>query len=157
MSNISATINETIQLEKIDTSLDFVKNEDGSFHILKDNQSYHATIQSISLENKTFELLINGTPYTVQLHDEFDKLVKKLGLSIKSAQKVNEIKAPMPGLVLDILVEAGQSIQKGDGLLILEAMKMENVIKAPSDGVINSISINKGNTVDKNELMIVLD
>lgn len=56
---------------------------------------------------------------------------------------MDNVKAPMPGLVLDILVEAGQSVNKGDNLLILEAMKMENIIKASGNGVVKNININK--------------
>ena len=68
--------------------------------------------------------------------------------------KVSDLKAPMPGLVLEVSVEGGQQVSKGDGLLILEAMKMENVIKSPTDGVIKSISVNKGETVEKNQLIL---
>ncbi|MCL4120534.1 UNVERIFIED_CONTAM: hypothetical protein GTU68_029062 [Idotea baltica] len=60
----------------------------------------------------------------------------------------------MPGLVLDILVVAGQSIQKGDKLLVLEAMKMENNLKAVGDGIVKKVAIQKGNTVDKGDLLI---
>ena len=60
----------------------------------------------------------------------------------------------MPGLVLDILVEPGQTIHKGEAVLILEAMKMENIIKSPVDGTIKSIGINKGNAVEKNEILV---
>jgi biotin carboxyl carrier protein len=80
-----------------------------------------------------------------------------MGLSIASNQAADDVKAPMPGLVLDILVEAGQTIQKGDSLLILEAMKMENVLKATGDGTVKSVIVEKGNAVDKNQVLIELE
>jgi biotin carboxyl carrier protein len=55
---------------------------------------------------------------------------------------------------LEVSVEVGQAVVKGDTLLILEAMKMENVIKSPTDGVIKSVSVNKGDTVEKNQLIL---
>ncbi len=60
----------------------------------------------------------------------------------------------MPGLLLDIKVQEGQEVQKGEILLILEAMKMENVIKAPTDARIKHIKVQKGQTVEKNQLLI---
>ncbi|WP_445724287.1 biotin/lipoyl-containing protein, partial [Flavobacterium sp.] len=64
------------------------------------------------------------------------------------------IKAPMPGLILEINVEVGQSVKENDPLLILEAMKMENSFLSPRDGVIKSIAVEKGNAVDKGQLLV---
>ncbi|HNM32873.1 MAG TPA: biotin/lipoyl-binding protein, partial [Chitinophagales bacterium] len=66
-------------------------------------------------------------------------------------------KAPMPGLVLDILVEAGQAVNKGDNLIILEAMKMENIIKASGSGTVKSIHVQKKDAVEKNQLLIEME
>ena len=77
-----------------------------------------------------------------------------MGFETGTTKKVNEIKAPMPGLILDINVEIGQEVKEDDPLLILEAMKMENALTSPRDGVIKSISVTKGDAVDKNQLLI---
>jgi biotin carboxyl carrier protein len=58
---------------------------------------------------------------------------------------------------LKVIVESGQKIQKGDAMLILEAMKMENILKAPSDGVIKKIQILKGDKVEKNQVLIRME
>ena len=71
-----------------------------------------------------------------------------------AAAKVNEIKAPMPGLVLDIRVAEGDEVKKGDSILVLEAMKMENIIKSPTDGIIKKINVKKGIAVEKNQVLI---
>ena len=80
-----------------------------------------------------------------------------MGFEVGATKKVNDIKAPMPGLILDINVKVGQEVKENDALLILEAMKMENVLTSPRDGVIKSISVNKGNAVEKNQLLIVFE
>ena len=83
-----------------------------------------------------------------------DLLLEKLGMSDLANSQLNDLKAPMPGLIADILVKEGDEVQKGDSLLILEAMKMENVIKAAGEGTIKHIKIKKGESVEKNQLLI---
>lgn len=95
-----------------------------------------------------------GQTFEVTLEDPHDQLLERLGMSRGSDTKQSELKAPMPGLVLDILVGPGQAVSKGDPLLILEAMKMENVIKASADVTIQTIACEKGAAVEKNEVLI---
>lgn len=77
-----------------------------------------------------------------------------MGFDNTKRNKMLEIKAPMPGLVLNVMVEEGQEVNKGDNLLVLEAMKMENIIKSPSSGNVKKIRVNKGDKVEKNEILI---
>lgn len=77
-----------------------------------------------------------------------------MGFEIGATKKINEIKAPMPGLILSVDVKIGQEVKEDDSLLVLEAMKMENVLTSPRDGIIKYISITKGETVNKNQLLI---
>jgi biotin carboxyl carrier protein len=92
--------------------------------------------------------------YSLEFKDPLDVLVNKLGLAAVSDQTVKEIHAPMPGLVLEIQVSEGDTVEKGTPLLILEAMKMENVIKSPGDGVIKSVAVEKGAAVEKSALLV---
>ena len=142
------------------TDLDIVaidQNGNGEFHILKNQKSYRAKVLSADHSTKTFVLEINNTPYQVQIADQYDQLVKKLGLGTSGQQQANDIKAPMPGLVLEVSVEVGQSVEVGDALVILEAMKMENVIKSVGTGVIKSIQVEKGAAVEKGQLLIEME
>ena len=138
-------------------ALDLIENGDESLHLLQNNQSYHVKIVATNFDNKTVLLEINGNPYEIKIEDEYDQLVKKMGLSKGGAQKIKDVKAPMPGLVLDILVTPGQIIQKGDPLVILEAMKMENVLKAEGEGVVKSIEVTKGAAVDKAQTILMFN
>ena len=139
------------------TDFDFVKEKDGHFHIFKNNKAYRAEVIATDFSNKTFTININGTPYEINIEDHFDQLVKQLGLSVVSTQKVGDVNAPMPGLVLDVSVKVGQEVKKGDGLLILEAMKMENVIKSVGEGIVKSIHIEQGKAVEKGQLLIEME
>lgn len=131
---------------------DVSKLDEHLYHIIKDNRSYNVEVLEPA-DGKT-RLKVNGTIYEAETIDKFDALLKSLGMEKGGAGKVNELKAPMPGLVLDIHVKPGDAIQKGDKVLVLEAMKMENVIKAPADATVASIEVEKGKTVDKNQVMV---
>ena len=152
-----ATVNGQFIFDDVHSELDIVPMSDGRYHVLKDNISYHVEILYTDYHTKTFTIKVNGSAYEVQLADQYDQLVNRLGLTVVSEHKVREIRAPMPGLVLDISVEIGQHVQKGDPLLILEAMKMENVLKSQGDGVVKAIRVEKGEAVDKNALLIEMD
>lgn len=132
--------------------LNVVSTSEGHHHILHESKSYHAQIEAQG--NKQFEILLNGNKYQVALSDEHDQLIDKMGLTIVSSDKVTDIKAPMPGLVLSVEVAEGQAVTKGEALLILEAMKMENVIKSPGEGVVKSINVDKGKAVEKGAVLI---
>ena len=130
-------------------NLDLLYNNDGSIHLINNNQSFKANILDIDIISKSVTISLNGKEYTFKIEDQLDQLIDKMGLSNVENQVSKEVKAPMPGLILDIMVEKGQSVTQGESLLILEAMKMENVIKAEADGVIDDILLTKGDTVEK--------
>ena len=156
-NQFKATVNNQFAFDNVAPELDFVPMSDGRYHVLRDNISYHAEILHTDYNTKSFTIKVNGSVYEVQLADQYDQLVNRLGLTVVSQLKIREVRAPMPGLVLDISVEAGQRVQKGDPLLILEAMKMENVLKSPGDGVVKKIHVARGEAVEKNFLLIEMD
>ncbi|RMG80985.1 MAG: acetyl-CoA carboxylase biotin carboxyl carrier protein subunit [Bacteroidetes bacterium] len=133
---------------------DIRKIDDHHYHIIKDHVSFDIYILQINKEDKTVSLRINGKTTTVKIEDRYDVLLKEMGLENLSKVKIKELKAPMPGLVLDVKVNPGDSVEKGQPLLVLEAMKMENVLKSPADGVITDIKVKKGQAVEKNEILI---
>ncbi len=137
--------------------LDIIPIGDNQFHILQNGKTYQAKLLTADYNSKSLSLEINGNKYDLTIADQYDLLVKKMGLSTGGAQKIKNVKAPMPGLILDILVEPGQAISKGDQLLILEAMKMENVLKAEGDGVVKSVEVKKSAAVDKGQVLIEME
>lgn len=136
-------------------NLDISPLKGNIFHILHNNRSFNAELVTLDRKLKTCSVRVNAQIYTVSLTDQFDELLHKLGMDNLNAQKVSELKAPMPGMVLKILVSEGEEVKKGSALLILEAMKMENVIKSPVDVIIKSIKVQPADKVEKNQVMIV--
>nr|WP_294941039.1 acetyl-CoA carboxylase biotin carboxyl carrier protein subunit [uncultured Mucilaginibacter sp.] len=125
------------------------------YHIINNDASYSAEVVSFNKEEKTAEIKVNNTVYTISAKDQFDVLLDKMGLSNLNAAKVSEIKAPMPGLVLKIFAEVGADVKKGDNLFVLEAMKMENIIKSPADVNVKAIKIKPGDKVEKGQILMV--
>lgn len=135
-------------------NLDAVSMDKTKFHVLKDSKPFKAEIISADFIAKKYTVKVNNNTYDVAISDALDILIKSMGIEVGKTKVVNAIKAPMPGLILEISVEVGQSVKENDPLLILEAMKMENSFLSPRDGIIKSIAVVKGNAVDKGQLLI---
>ena len=137
--------------------LDVLAHGPGQYHLLHEGKSYHIEVLALDLVSKVVTLTVNGRQQTMHLADETDQLVKQLGFSTVSAAKSKNVIAPMPGLVLDVMVKPGDHVTEGTPLIILEAMKMENVLKAEGDGEVKAISVTKGEAVEKRQLLIEID
>jgi biotin carboxyl carrier protein len=125
-----------------------------SVHVLYNHKSYMVELVDLNEEEGTQSIKVNGNLYTVSIKDEFDLLLKRLGLDKGLSNTIRDVKAPMPGLVLKMLVEEGSTVSKGDNLLVLEAMKMENIIKSPTAGQIKKILVHQGDKIEKNTVLV---
>jgi biotin carboxyl carrier protein len=135
-------------------ALDLIQIDANHYHVIVGGKKYRAELVSVDYTQRAFVIKVNGNTFQLHIADRFERLIKSMGLSVGGGQKMNLIKAPMPGMVLDILVSVGQQLQKGDPLIILEAMKMENMIKSASEATVKRIYVNKGQAVDKGTLLI---
>lgn len=141
-------------LTNIDSNTRIVKRDFETAIVINDSSVVSIKSLGIDVENKTITILHNGKKLNFKIIEPLDELLKSMGLESAFVSKISELKAPMPGLVIDVLMKEGDEIKKGDKLVVLEAMKMENILKSPVDGKIKSISILKGQAVDKNQLLI---
>jgi biotin carboxyl carrier protein len=156
-SNYKVTVNDSFhfdfQKESI-SQLDAVPTEVNAFHVLHQNTPYKAEIIASDFNHKSYTVKVNNTNYTVVISNPLDILIKEMGFEVGLTKQVNAIKAPMPGLILEISVVVGQIVKENDNLIILGAMKMENSFLSPRDGVIKSISVSTGDAVEKGQLLI---
>jgi biotin carboxyl carrier protein len=148
---------ETLVNKKEVALLDIAKIGSSNFHLLHNNKAYKVSLLETDYSNKTLKIAVNGNTYDLKIEDEYDQQVKKMGLLAVTSQKVNSIMAPMPGLIIDVLVEEGQEISEGTPLLVLSAMKMENIILSQGAGIIKSIAIKKEDAVEKGQLVIEME
>jgi biotin carboxyl carrier protein len=150
---VNASHSFDVSKETMET-LDAIETSTNNYHILQDNISIKASVLNSNFHQKTYTVKVNNNTYDVDINNPLDQQIEALGFEVGKSKKVNDIKAPMPGLILEINVKEGQEVKEDDTLLILEAMKMENVINSPREGVIKAIHFKQGDTVDKNSLII---
>lgn len=132
-----------------------VIEQTGNNYIAEYNDSiYNISVKSFDPNTKSYTLTVNDVPVELSLKNELDQLIEKLGLKSQKEENISQILAPMPGLVVDISVAVGDKVNKGDALLILEAMKMENILKSKGSGVVKSIQVSQKDKVDKGQLLI---
>lgn len=129
------------------------KVEDHFYRVEIEGKAYNIQILPGDTDKKP-KIRVNGIAYSTELIDKYDELIKSLGMESLTKVEIKELKSPMPGLVIKIDIKVGDSVVKGDPLMILEAMKMENVIKSRGEGVIAEIVVKEGQAVEKNELLV---
>lgn len=131
--------------------VDFLELGSSLYSIIRDTDSKELAIDG---DQGEYELLLEGRLYEARVLDPRSMLMlsRKGGLQLDSG----ELHAPMPGLIVDVLVKAGDTVEKGDTVVILESMKMQNELKAPGAGTVQSISTEAGATVDKNQLLLTI-
>ena len=146
-----ASVNGNLQ------NVDFSKVQKGSYLFNYNGRNINTDIVKIDYESKQVVLRIEGKKYTIQIKEPVDIHLEKLGIQTLQAKKVNNLKAPMPGLVIKTLVNEGDHVKAGEPLLILEAMKMENIFKAAADVVIKSIKVTEKQAVEKGQELITFE
>lgn len=138
-------------------SADVVPIGRDSFHLIKGSRSVTVRILESDLSGKRASVEIDGETHVVEWKDSLDQMLDNMGFNNVAARVQKDVRAPMPGLVLDVSVEAGQKVSEGDRLIILEAMKMENSIVIHSEAVIKKVLVQKGQPVEKNQVLIELE
>jgi len=134
--------------------IEIIQRDAETIWIVTPNKVHTFRCLHIDRASKEITLLFQGNKHTLKISEPIDEILASMGLQDALTPKIDWVKAPMPGLVLDIKVNIGDSVKKGDTLLILEAMKMENAIKSPIDAVIKSIEVTAQQAVDKNAVLV---
>jgi len=140
-----------------------------------DNNSYALGIKKIQddhfllrLNGQNFDILIlqqgdnrkiniNGKLAEISVLDSRMRKLQEISRAEKKLKNTEEVKAPMPGLVLHVHVKEGEKVKANDGLLVIEAMKMENEIRATANGVVKKIQVKEGQAVDKGSLLLRME
>ena len=138
-------------------SPEITKSSSLQYTIRLGDRKIELLVLNFDAEKKEILLRINGKKTQVKITPQSEIYLKKIGIEVSSLQKLAILKAPMPGLIKSVDVQAGQSVTAGDSLLVLEAMKMENVLKASASGIVKEVLVSAGQAVEKNAVLVVFD
>ncbi|NNE71459.1 MAG: biotin/lipoyl-binding protein [Rhodothermales bacterium] len=141
--------------EEGDTSLRTRELGDGRYAVLHRGTSRLLTIESRSEDGIVVRTAAGKRSITWK--DRRALLLEEMGFEAGTAAQDREVRAPMPGLVLSVMVEPGQEVSVGDGLVVLEAMKMENELRAGADGIVKRVMVHVGDAVGKDDLLIEVE
>ena len=150
---IIRTDGDRVSIDGDDVIVSLVKVGAHHYSLLIDSVSYDLVAKS---DGASTLVSIDGTPLVVRTSDTRSRLLEEFGPGANAQMSVQSMHAPMPGLVLHINVQEGDTVTTGQGMLVLEAMKMENELRAPADSVVRRIHIREGEAVAKDELLIDL-
>ena len=124
----------------------------GAYSVILDGNQYAVRVRPTG--KGEYEATVGGRAMTIQTVDH-RSLSRRRGGSADGA--VREIRAPMPGKVVSVQVSEGDTVQRGQGLLVVEAMKMQNEIRSPRDGRVASVNATAGDSVGSGEILVVVD
>ena len=156
---ITGILNSVVQL-------DLSQKDLGKFKILEINypkkeimlyngyKKFECKILKENSIDQSYIIKINGAISTIRLIKQVEKTIEILGTQEGIQKNINILKAPMHGLILDVVVKESDLVKKGDPVIILEAMKMENILSFPVDGIVKEVKVNPQQTVEKNNILI---
>jgi len=125
-------------------------------------------VEVISLEGQVARVEVNGTKYKVEIHSEkktskTPKLVRKDipkakdAHVIKKGAALHQVKAPLPGIIMQVKVKAGDEVKRGDTLLVYEAMKMENNLASEREGIVKTVQVNAGDSILQGDVLLEIE
>ncbi len=131
-------------------------DNNGLYSLLINHQSTEALVE-LDEASGEYRVLIDGALYHISVTDERAKrLAEAAGQAFGAGSGEYNMKSPMPGLIVAIPVKEGDSVTKGQVIVVLESMKMENELKSPRDGIVQSIKIQSKQAVEQGQLLVVI-
>lgn len=134
--------------------ISFMRPHERFWNIVLHGKLIPVIVVGYDAETHVLDMRVNGKRTHVTLTSRADSLRKVIGADLKANRFLADLKAPMPGLIKALYIEAGATLKKGDPILVLEAMKMENVLKAAADTVVKEVVVEAGNAVEKGQVLI---
>lgn len=147
---------QAIETELSQISFEMIEQR-GYFTAVSGDKKFNIVVDNINTDTKEVDLLINNILYQVSIKTSLDELLESMGMDLSGSKKLTDIKSPMPGRILQYLKQPGDNVEPGDGILVLEAMKMENVIKSEGAGIVKELSVPAETVVNKGDLLVTFE
>ncbi len=129
-------------------------DQEGLYSLLVENQSFEALVEE---SEDGYRVLIDGTLYHARVVDERAKRLAEAAGAFTAATGELTVKSPMPGLIVSLPVQPGDTVKKGQVVAVLESMKMENELKAPRDGKVVAVKVEPRQAVEQNQVLVVIE
>jgi biotin carboxyl carrier protein len=142
----------TVTIEGETVVVDARQTEEGIWSILLDGASY---VADVTEQDGACAVDIDGERYTIQVEEESRYIIRTHGA--RGGARGQVLKAPMPGKVTVVEVAVGQTVALGDGLIVLEAMKMENQFRSAVAGTVTEIRVQVGQAVNPGDVLVVIE
>jgi len=159
INNIKKTVtlsnNSEVNLDGKDYHYEIIELGENDFVLKVDNKFYE--ISADKIDSEQYSLFINGKVLDVTVRTGLQEKASSLIAQSTESKHKFEVKAPMPGMILKIKKNTGDTVQKGDSIIILEAMKMENDIKSPFSGKIKEIKVKENTPVEKGAILFSVE
>jgi glutaconyl-CoA/methylmalonyl-CoA decarboxylase subunit gamma len=152
---ISNPFSENIKINSKKVDIKILDDENGFTYLLFKRKKY--LVEIVEKSQNKYTVLINGVSYSFSIETPISYKRKKYLDKNKSQSKIELVGAPMPGKIVDVLIDTGAKVKEGESILILEAMKMQNEIIAPVSGVIKKIFVHKDDIVNKEDVLMEIE
>ena len=149
--NYRAKLNGRVLADFDKTGTEVEQIAQGVYSVLQDGKSF---VVLASGQNGAYEVNINGHTFSIELEDPRDAVSSSNGSELSG--KV-DVKSSMPGKVIRLLVGVGDTVESGQSLVVVEAMKMQNELKSPKTGCVQKVNTSEGSTVQAGQVLVVLE
>lgn len=146
---------DVVRLDGREVEARVTRLSEHTIHLLLDGRSYILTTER--QPDGSVRVTHGGQSHTVRIKSERDQLLERMGMADAASAAAADLRAPMPGLVLQVLVEPGQAVEAGQGLVVLEAMKMENELRAEAAATVASVPAAPGSAVAKGDVLVTFE
>jgi biotin carboxyl carrier protein len=148
--------NLVLKIEGIEHELKIISFKGNAFEFFFDNSFYE--IRVLESTSTDLKILMNGNPLTLKKHSRLAEIIEKsAGRSVGGQSSQNSISSQIPGRIISLSISKGDSVKKGDNIVVLESMKMQVAIKSPRDGVIKDLKVKEGQSISRNDVVAVLE
>lgn len=143
-----------VRLDDREFDVDFLQVDPGLYSLLIGGRSYEIDLLEVE---EALMVLVDGQPFRVEVQEERERRLRAAAGKgeVKAGKRV--VTAPMPGKVVRLLVRPGDAVRPGDGIIVVEAMKMENELKAPAAGTVKEIRVEEGRAVGGGDVLVVIE
>jgi len=127
---------------------------DALYSLIVDHASHEVLVEDAPAGG--LDVLIGGQLFHILVQDEWERRLANIQRKTAAETGQTVVRAPMPGAVVSVRVAAGDAVRRGQGLVILSAMKMENEIRSPRDGQVAAVHVNEGDKVEQNAELVTI-